>query len=90
MIHQFKLNGYNVVLDVASGAIHVVDDVAYDIIEQFETTPKEEILTRMKEKYLGVDDIPRRISSSAMSRSSPSAMRASSIPPTPSSPWQAS
>ena len=57
MIHQFKLNGYNVVLDVASGAIHVVDDVAYDIIEQFETTPKEEILTRMKEKYLGVDDI---------------------------------
>ena len=57
MIHQFKLNGYNVVLDVASGAIHVVDDVAYDIIEQFETTPKEEILTRMKEKYLGVDGI---------------------------------
>ena len=57
MIHQYKLNGYNVVLDVASGAIHVVDDVAYDIIEQFESTPKEEVLTRMKKKYLGVDGI---------------------------------
>ena len=35
MVHQYKLNGYNVVLDVYSGAIHVVDDVAYDIIRLF-------------------------------------------------------
>ena len=32
MIHQYKLNGYNIVLDVYSGSVHVVDDVAYDII----------------------------------------------------------
>ncbi len=57
MIHQYKLGGYNVVLDVASGAIHVVDDVAYDIIEIFENTPKGEVLAQMKEKYLGVDGI---------------------------------
>ncbi len=57
MIHQYKLGGYNVVLDVASGAIHVVDDVAYDIIEIFESTPKGDILTQMKERYLGVDGI---------------------------------
>ena len=35
MIHQYKLNGYNVVIDVYSGALHVVDDVAYDIIRLF-------------------------------------------------------
>ena len=33
MIHQYKLNGYNIVMDVASGSVHSVDDVAYDIIE---------------------------------------------------------
>lgn len=35
MVHQYKLNGYNVVIDVYSGAIHAVDDVAYDIIRLF-------------------------------------------------------
>ena len=33
MIHQYKLNGYNIVLDVDSGAVHAVDDLAYDVIE---------------------------------------------------------
>lgn len=32
MVHQYKNNGYNIVLDVNSGAIHVVDDLVYDII----------------------------------------------------------
>src|SRR5699024_5113025 len=32
MIHQYKLNGYNIVLDVYSGSVHAVDDVAYDAI----------------------------------------------------------
>ena len=36
MVHQYKNNGYNIVLDVNSGAIHVVDDVTYDVIELFE------------------------------------------------------
>ena len=33
MIHQFKNNGYNIVLDVHSGAVHVVDDLVYDVLE---------------------------------------------------------
>ena len=33
MVHQYKLNGYNIVLDTCSGSVHSVDDVAYDIIE---------------------------------------------------------
>ena len=40
MIHQYKLNGYNIVLDVNSGSVHSVDDVAYDII-RFYCTEKE-------------------------------------------------
>ena len=57
MIHQYKLGGYNIVLDVCSGGVHVVDDVAYDIISLFETTSREDILAAMKEKYLGKDGI---------------------------------
>lgn len=33
MIHQYKSNGMNIVMDVNSGAIHIVDDVVYDIVE---------------------------------------------------------
>ncbi len=51
MIHQYKMNGYNIVIDVFSGSIHVVDEVAYDIIALYETTPAEQIVTQMVEKY---------------------------------------
>ncbi len=57
MIHQYKLGGYNIVLDVCSGAIHVVDEVAYDIIEMFESHSREEILTAISDKYSGREDI---------------------------------
>lgn len=53
MIHQYKLNGYNIVLDVYSGAVHVVDDVAYDIIAMFENTPKEKIVCDITKRYNG-------------------------------------
>ena len=49
MIHQYKLGGYNIVLDVCSGGVHVVDDVAYDIISLFETTSREDILAAARE-----------------------------------------
>ena len=51
MIHQYKLNGYNIVLDVCSGSVHVVDDVAYDIIADFENKEKDVIVAQMLEKY---------------------------------------
>jgi uncharacterized protein len=51
MIHQYKLNGYNIVIDVNSGSIHVVDDVAYDIIGMYEERPRDEIRRIIKEKY---------------------------------------
>ena len=51
MIHQYKLNGYNIVLDVYSGSVHLVDEVAYDIIALYETTPPAAIVARILAKY---------------------------------------
>lgn len=51
MVHQFKNNGYDIVLDVNSGAIHVVDDVTYDVIEMFLEHPTEEIVQALQECY---------------------------------------
>ena len=51
MIHQFKLNGYNIVLDVFSGSVHVVDDVAYDIIAMYKNSNKSKITKEILEKY---------------------------------------
>ena len=48
MIHQYKLNGYNIVLDVYSGSIHAVDDVAYDMIAMYESATKEKIVAAKK------------------------------------------
>ena len=51
MIHQYKLGGYNIVLDVCSGAVHAVDEIAYDMIELFETETRETIIAEMLRRY---------------------------------------
>ena len=51
MVHQYKLNGYNIVLDTCSGSVHVVDEVAYDIIALYKERSAEEIVSAMLEKY---------------------------------------
>lgn len=51
MVHQYKNNGYNIVLDVNSGAVHVVDDVMYDVIPMYEKNTKEEIVDSLKGTY---------------------------------------
>ena len=57
MLHQFKLNGYNIVLDTCSGAVHVVDDVAYDIIAEYESRSRDDIVRHMLEKYSDRADV---------------------------------
>lgn len=57
MIHQYQLGGYNIVLDVCSGSVHVVDEVAYDIIGMFETHTREEILSALKARYADREDV---------------------------------
>ena len=51
MVHLYKLNGYNIVLDVFSGSVHAVDDVAFDAISIYETHTPEEIKKALLEKY---------------------------------------
>ena len=51
LIHQFQCNDVNIVLDVYSGAVHVVDDLVYNLIELFEKKSKEEIIEQYKEQY---------------------------------------
>lgn len=57
MIHQYKLGGMNIVIDVNSGAVHVVDEVAYDIIAMYETATADEIVAAMLEKYGDLPDV---------------------------------
>ena len=52
MVHQYKLNGYNIILDTASGSVHTVDDVAYDIIEMYKTESVDKIVEVILQKYL--------------------------------------
>ena len=56
MIHQYKNNGYNIVLDVNSGSVHVVDDIVYDIIALYENNSEDKIIEELKDKY-AVEDI---------------------------------
>lgn len=59
MIHQYKLNGYNIVLDVFSGSVHIVDDLAYDIIALYKNKPVSEIVSEMLIKYKDNSDISK-------------------------------
>ena len=54
MIHQYKLGGYNIVLDICSGSVHAVDEIAYDMISMFEGNSRETVLTEMARKYTEV------------------------------------
>jgi len=57
MVHCYKLGGYNIVLDICSGSVHVVDEVAYDIIENYEKLSKSEIKNLVLEKYNDRTDV---------------------------------
>lgn len=53
MVHQFKNNGYNIVMDVNSGSVHVVEDVVYDCIARYEgkNQDKNVVIDALKERY---------------------------------------
>lgn len=52
MIHQYKNNGYNIVMDINSGAVHIVDDVVYDVLPFLdEKKDEEEILKALSDTY---------------------------------------
>lgn len=51
MIHKFSLFGTNIVLDVNSGAVHIFDDVAYEVLEHYENNSHERIVELLSTKY---------------------------------------
>lgn len=57
MVHQYKLNGYNIVLDSNSGSIHSVDEVAYDIIAMYKSNTEDEIVAEIIKKYGDREDV---------------------------------
>ena len=50
MIHAYKMNGYNIILDQNSGCVHSVDEATYDIITMYESHTKDEIKKYILEK----------------------------------------
>lgn len=51
MIHKFEIDGTKIVLDVNSGAVHLMDEIAYDIIDDFPALPKDKILEKFGSQY---------------------------------------
>ena len=60
MIHQYKNNGYNIVMDVNSGSVHVVDDIVYDMIPLVEPLITEGVkdADTIKATVLALGNIP--------------------------------
>ncbi|MFZ2537580.1 MAG: thioether cross-link-forming SCIFF peptide maturase, partial [Oscillospiraceae bacterium] len=52
MIHKYKLNGFNIVIDVNSGGIHIVDDVTYDLLDLIEIPLAKELSEEIKSNLL--------------------------------------
>ena len=55
MIHRYQLGGHRIVLDVCSGAVHLVDELASDMIGLFEELPREKLLAAMAERHPETD-----------------------------------
>ena len=60
MIHAYKMNGYNIILDQNSGCVHSVDEATYDIITMYESHTKDEIKKYILNKYKTDDDVTEK------------------------------
>ncbi|MEG1931062.1 MAG: thioether cross-link-forming SCIFF peptide maturase [Anaerovorax sp.] len=60
MVHTYKSHGYHIVLDVNSGVVHHVDEVAYDIIELLSVgVDKKSITEDILKKYKTRKDVTK-------------------------------
>ncbi len=57
MIHQYQLNGYNIVLDSCSGSIHVVDEVAYAMIAGYKKMSEQELVAQTLRDFGHLPDV---------------------------------
>lgn len=55
MIHKFKLSGFNILLDVNSGGVHIVDDLTYDLLDNveppFSDKCPEDVVAKLSKAY---------------------------------------
>ncbi|HNZ63726.1 MAG TPA: 4Fe-4S cluster-binding domain-containing protein, partial [Bacillota bacterium] len=51
MVHQYKLSGYNIVLDVDSGSVHLVDDLVYEIISLYGKAGVDSIVQALSDRF---------------------------------------
>lgn len=65
VIHQYKNNGYNIVLDVNSGSVHVVDELVYDVIALLDAGKTEEEVKQELTNTYGAEDISEALSECA-------------------------
>ncbi len=61
MIHKFKFENSNILMDIHSGAVHIVDDVTYAIVEDVLSLSKEEVITKYRNDF-AIKDIEEAIS----------------------------
>ena len=55
MIHKYSLNGYNIVIDVASGAVHVMDELSFTILDDAESMGRDDVISKYSGKYEAAD-----------------------------------
>ena len=51
LIHKFKFSGYNIVLDVNSGSVHIVDDILFAVLDVFDRAGEDAVIAAFKDKY---------------------------------------
>ncbi len=56
MIHQYKMGGRNIVMDIASGSIHEVDDATYDMIELYGKEDRESVVKTIADRYPDLEE----------------------------------
>ena len=49
--HKFKQNGMHILVDVNSGAVHVIDEMIYDMMDDFDGTNDEAVVARLRGRY---------------------------------------
>ena len=57
MVHQYKSDNVNIVIDTCSGSVHVVDDVAYDIISMVKECSEDDIVSTITRRYSDRPDV---------------------------------
>ena len=57
MIHAYKSNGYNIIIDANSGSVHAVDEVAFDAISNYEKMERADLTAFLLDQYKDNPDV---------------------------------